>query len=136
MRENEKKLNAADDQKNIGKPVLLAAGVLAVITCCLVLLAVKQPPVIVSIRDFLITLFVFLLFVIGIVLTVIIIILSSKIDGAKVQIDQALSKTDGKAEELAEKITDILRNILNPFIEAKSKRAGILHFFSRKKTEE
>ena len=136
MRENEKKLNVADDQKNIQTPVWIAAAVFIILAGFLAWLAVRQPGAVSGIRDLLITMFVFLLFVIGIALTVVMIILSSRIDGAKVKIDEVLSTADGKTEELADKITDIFRSILNPFIEMKSRGSGIKNLFSKKNTEE
>ena len=136
MRENEKKLNLADDQKNIQTPVWLAAAAFVLLAGFLAWLAVKKPGAVSGIRDLLITLFVFLLFVIGIVLTVLMIFLSSRIDGAKVKIDEVLSTADGKTEELADKITEILRSILNPFIEAKSRGSGLKQLLSKKNTEE
>ena len=136
MRENEKKLNMADDRKNIQTPVLLAAAVFVLFAAFLAWLAVKNPGALSGVRDLLITLFVFLLFAIGIVLTVLMIILSSRIDGAKEKIDEAVSAADGKTEELADKITEILRSILNPFIEAKARNSGFKKLFSKKNTEE
>ena len=136
MRENEKKLNLADDKKNIRTPVCLAAAVFVLLGCFLAWLAVKKPEALSGLRDLLITLFVFLLFVIGIVLTVLMIFLSSRIDGAKVRIDEAVSSADGKTEELADKITEILKSILDPFIEAKARNSGFKHLFSKKNTEE
>lgn len=136
MRENEKKLNLADDKKSIQTPVGLAAAVFILLGCFLAWLAVKKPEALSGLRDLLITLFVFLLFVIGIVLTVLMFLLSSRIDGAKVKIDEVISSADGKTEELADKITEILKSILNPFIEAKSRNSGIKHLFSKKNTEE
>ena len=136
MSENEKKLNLADDKKSIQTPVGLAAAVFILLGCFLAWLAVKKPEALSGLRDLLITLFVFLLFVIGIVLTVLMFLLSSRIDGAKVKIDEVISSADGKTEELADKITEILKSILNPFIEAKSRNSGIKHLFSKKNTEE
>ena len=136
MRENEKKLNLADDKKSIQTPVGLAAAVFILLGCFLAWLAVKKPEALAGLRDLLITLFVFLLFVIGIVLTVLMFLLSSRIDGAKVKIDEVVSSADGKTEELADKITEILKSILNPFIEAKARNSGIKHLFSKKNTEE
>ena len=133
MRENEKKLNIADDQKNIQTPVLLAALVFVLLAELLAWFAVKKPEVVSSLRDFLITLFVFLLFVIGIVLTALMFYLSSRIDDAKTKIDEVASTADGKIDELADKITDILRSILNPFIEAKSKSSGLKQFLQRRR---
>ena len=136
MRENEKKLNMADDRKNIQTPVWIAAAVFILLAGFLAWLAVKMPGAVSGIRDLLITLFVFLLFVIGIVLTVLMFFLSSRIDSAKIRIDEVISSADGKTEELADRITDILRSILNPFIEAKSRGSGFRQLFTRKNTEE
>lgn len=136
MRENEKKLNMADDRKTIQTPVLIAAAVFVLLCGFLAWLAVREPEALANVRDFLITLFVFLLFVIGIALTALMFYLSSRIDWAKEKIDEALSTADGKTEELADKITDILRSILNPFIEMKSRGSGIKHLFSKQNTEE
>ena len=136
MRENEKKMNMADDRKSIETPVLIAAAVFVLLIGFLAWLAVKQPGAVSGIRDLLITLFVFLLFLIGIVLTVLMIILTSRIDGAKVKIDEVISSADGKTEELADKVTEILKSILDPFIEAKSRNSGLKGLFSKKNTEE
>lgn len=136
MRENEKKMNMADDRKSVEAPVLIAAAVFVLLIGFLAWLAVKQPGAVSGIRDLLITLFVFLLFLIGIVLTVLMIILTSRIDGAKVKIDEVISSADGKTEELADKVTEILKSILDPFIEAKSRNSGLKGLFSKKNTEE
>ena len=136
MRENEKKMNMADDRKSVETPVLIAAAVFVLLIGFLAWLAVKQPVAVSGIRDLLITLFVFLLFLIGIVLTVLMIILTSRIDGAKVKIDEVISSADGKTEELADKVTEILKSILDPFIEAKSRNSGLKGLFSKKNTEE
>lgn len=136
MRENEKKMNMADDRKSVETPVLIAAAVFVLLIGFLAWLAVKQPGAVSGIRDLLITLFVFLLFLIGIVLTVLMIILTSRIDGAKVKIDEVISSADGKTEELADKVTEILKSILDPFIEAKSRNSGLKGLFSKKNTEE
>ena len=136
MRENEKKMNLADDRKSVETPVLIAAAVFVLLIGFLAWLAVKQPGAVSGIRDLLITLFVFLLFLIGIVLTVLMIILTSRIDGAKVKIDEVISSADGKTEELADKVTEILKSILDPFIEAKSRNSGLKGLFSKKNTEE
>lgn len=136
MREKEKNLNIADDRKNIQTPVWIAAAVFILLAGFLAWLAVKEPEAVAGVRDLLITLFVFLLFVIGIVLTALMFYLSSKIEVVKVKIDEALTTADGKTEELADKITDIFRSILNPFIEMKSRGSGIKQLFSKKNTEE
>ncbi len=136
MREKEKNLNIADDRKNIQTPVWIASAVFILLAGFLAWLAVKDPEAVAGVRDLLITLFVFLLFVIGIVLTALMFYLSSKIEVVKVKIDEALTTADGKTEELADKITDIFRSILNPFIEMKSRGSGIKQLFSKKNTEE
>ena len=128
-------MNMADDRKSVETPVLIAAAVFVLLIGFLAWLAVKQPGAVSGIRDLLITLFVFLLFLIGIVLTVLMIILTSRIDGAKVKIDEVISSADGKTEELADKVTEILKSILDPFIEAKSRNSGLKGLFSKKNTE-
>ena len=136
MRENEQRLNKRDERKQIALPVLLSVLVLAVFAGILVWLAVREPNSLSGIRDLLITLIVFLSFVIGIALTVLFIWLSSRLSGAREAIDKVLSQADGKTEEIAEKITEILRSILNPFIEIGAGSAGVRGLFTGKNTED
>lgn len=136
MRENEQRLNKRDERKQIELPVLLSVLALAVLAGILVWLAVREPNALSGIRDLLITLIVFLSFVIGIALAVLFFWLSSRLGGAREAIDKVLSQADGKTEELAEKITDILRSILNPFIEIGAGSAGVRGVFTGKNTED
>lgn len=136
MRENEQRLNKTDERKEINTPVLLSVLAIAVLAGILVWLAVRHPDVLSGIRDLLITLVVFLCFIIGAALTVLLFWLSSRLGGAKGAIDNVLSQADGKTEEIADKITEILRSILNPFIEAGSSAAGVRGLFSKNNTED
>ncbi len=136
MRENDKNLNAQDDQKHIVTPVIWAAVSVAVLIGILIWFGVKDPVIFGDIRDLLITSVSIVLFLIGTVLAALCFILASRLKDARKQVDESLSKADGKVEELAVKIEEILRNILNPFIQAKAKTAGIMHLLHRKKTEE
>ena len=134
MRANDEKLNSEEDRKQVIRPVIAAVLVFTLLSACFVWLAVKQPNALISLRDLLVTLVIFILFVLGIILTIVFIILAGRVGGARTQIDQVLSTADGKIEELADKVTDLLRAILNPFLEMKSRSAGLLHILSRKKS--
>lgn len=136
MRENEKKLNREYDKKHIDTPVLVSVGILVVFIGILIWLAICHPEALYGIRDLLITLSVLLLFIIGAALTVLFFWLSSRLGGAKDAIDRIASQADGKTEELAEKITDVFRSILEPFIEAGARSAGIRGLFTKNNTED
>ena len=136
MRESEKNRNLADDRKNITKPVFLAAAAFTLLTAVIIFLSVKAPLVVIGLRDLLVSLLILLMFIIGAGIIVLCFFLSSRIESAKQQIDNAVSNADGKIEELAEKITKILQQILNPLIEMQSRKAGVVSFFSRKNNKE
>lgn len=129
MRDNEKIRNISDDKQNIYKPVIIVTLILAVVIGCFIWFGIKNPNVFSNVRDFTITLIAFLFFVIGTALAVLFFYLTSRINNAKTAIDQAMTKADGKVEELGEKITEILIQILEPVFNTKSKQAGVLNIF-------
>lgn len=132
MRENEKVLNSVDDKKNIERPIILIVCILVLLVGCLVWFGISQPALFGKIRDLLITLFAFVFFLLGTAAAVLCFFLSSNINNAKVKIDEALSNADGKIEELADKITEILYKIADPVINAKAKESSFFQIFSRK----
>lgn len=129
MRDNEKIRNISDDKQNIYKPVMIVTLILAVVIGCFIWFGIKNPNVFSNVRDFTITLITFLFFVISTALAVLFFYLSSRISDAKAAIDQAMTKADGKVEELGDKITEILKQILEPVFDTKSKKAGVLNIF-------
>ena len=136
MRENELKNNQIEESEKIRRPVWIAFCVAAVLTAVLIIVGIKDPDAVKSIRDLTITLAIFILFVLGAVVAVLSFFLSSKIETARGQIDEALSQADGKVEELADRVTDLLKSILSPFIRFSSNRAGISNVISERKEEE
>ncbi len=129
MRDNEKIRNISDDKQNIYKPVIIVTIILAVVIGCFIWFGIKNPNVFSNVRDLTITLIAFLFFVISTALAVLFFYLSSRISDAKAAIDQAMTKADGKVEELGDKITEILKQILEPVFDTKSKKAGVLNIF-------
>ena len=129
MRDNEKIRNISDDKQNIYKPVIIVTLILSVVIGCFIWFGIKNPNVFSNVRDFTITLIAFLFFVISTALAVLFFYLSSRISDAKAAIDQAMTKADGKVEELGDKITEILKQILEPVFDTKSKKAGVLNIF-------
>ena len=129
MRDNEKIRNISDDKQNIYKPVVIVTLILAVVIGCFIWFGIKNPNVFSNVRDLTITLITFLFFVISTALAVLFFYLSSRISDAKAAIDQAMTKADGKVEELGDKITEILKQILEPVFDTKSKKAGVLNIF-------
>ena len=129
MRDNEKIRNISDDKQNIYKPVMIVTLILAVVIGCFIWFGIKNPNVFSNVRDLTITLIAFLFFVISTALAVLFFYLSSRISDAKAAIDQAMTKADGKVEELGDKITEILKQILEPVFDTKSKKAGVLNIF-------
>ena len=129
MRNNEKIRNISDDKQNIYKPVMIVTLILAVVIGCFIWFGIKNPNVFSNVRDLTITLIAFLFFVISTALAVLFFYLSSRISDAKAAIDQAMTKADGKVEELGDKITEILKQILEPVFDTKSKKAGVLNIF-------
>ncbi len=136
MRENEKKLNVQDDENNIDAPIFWLTAFLVLLIGIMIWFGIKRPVIFGNIRDFLITMAAAVSFLISIVLAFLFFFLASRIKGARKQVDEALATADGKVEELALEIEKILRKILEPLIGMQSKKAGILHIFQRKKTEE
>ena len=136
MREKEKNLNIQDDQKNISTPIFLAAALVVVLVGTMIWFGIKDPEIFGKMRDLLVTLTSVILLIIALALAVLCFFLASRLSGAKKQVDESLSAADGKVEEIAVKIEEILRKILDPFIQGKSKAAGIMHILRKKKTEE
>lgn len=135
MKEDGKIKNKADDKKNIYRPVCISVAVFIVIIAVLIWFGITRQYLYSNIRDFIITANVFLLFILNAAVAVLCFSLASRIDSAKVQISLKLTEADGKVEDLADKIADILKKILDPFITMKSRSAGILHIFSKNKSE-
>ena len=129
MREKEKLLNQNDDKQNISVPVFWSVAAVCILIGLLIWFGIKNPNVFSNVRDLTITLIAFLFFVISTALAVLFFYLSSRISDAKAAIDQAMTKADGKVEELGDKITEILKQILEPVFDTKSKKAGILNIF-------
>ena len=135
MRENELKNNKTEENEKIRRPVWIAFCVVAAITLVLIFVGIKDPDAVKSIRDLTITLAIFILFVLGAAVAVLSFFLSSKIETARGQIDETLSQADGKVEELADRVTDLLKSILSPFVHFSSNRAGISNVISERKEE-
>ena len=135
MRENELKNNQTEENEKIRRPVWIAFCVVAAITLVLIFVGIKDPDAVKSIRDLTITLAIFILFVLGAAVAVLSFFLSSKIETARGQIDETLSQADGKVEELADRVTDLLKSILSPFVHFSSNRAGISNVISERKEE-
>lgn len=135
MRENEKIKNVQDDKKNIERPVIYVTIILIAIIGVMIWLGIRNPVIFSTVRDFLITFTVLFFFVLGAAISVLCFFLSSRINDAKIKIDDAVTTADGKVVELGEKIEDILKKILEPVIQAESETAGFLHIFSKKKKE-
>ena len=133
MRDNEKVRNVSDDKQNVYKPVIIVTLILAIVIGCFIWFGIKNPNVFSNIRDLTITLIAFLFFIIGTVLAVLFFNLSSRIEDARTAIDQAMDKADGKVEELGGKISEILIKILEPVLDTKSRKAGILDIFKSMK---
>ena len=136
MRGDEIIQNKIDDKQNIYKPIIIVTVILLCIIGCFIWLGIKNPVVFSNIRDLTITLIAFLFFIIGVTLAILFFYFASKIEDARVEIDQALSKADGKVEDLGDKITEILKKILDPVFASKSNKAGILNVFKIFKTKE
>jgi len=142
MREKEKILNTADTKKNISGPVIWAAVVVILITGFFIWFGIKNPKIFGNIRDLVFTLAAIIFLLINTLVAILCFFLSAKLENARVSIDVLLSKGDMKIEELADKVTGILKGILNPFIEAQAKTAGVASVISgikaavRKKTDQ
>ena len=135
MRESEQIKNIQDNKKNIDHPVIWVAAILIIIIGMMIFLGVRNTDIFSAIRNFLITFIALLFFILGIALSVICFILSSKVNDAKIKIDEAVTSADGKVVEMGEKIEEILEQILEPVIKAQSETAGFLHIFSKGKME-
>lgn len=135
MRDDEKIRNEDDNKKNIYRPIIIVTIILLVIIGVFIWFGLKNPVIFRNIRDMIITLGAVILFIIGAAVAVLCFFLSSRINDAMVQLDEALSDADGKIEELGDKVTEILMKILMPVFNMKSNEAGIMRIFS-KKTEE
>ena len=122
----------AEEKKFIRLPIIITCLTLVVIIGLFVYFGVKRTDIFQSIRDLAITLVTLMLFIINLVLIILCFIITSKIDYAKIEIKMLLEKVDVEIDDLADKITKILRSILDPIIEAESKKAGLLRIFTRK----
>jgi len=136
MRDTEKIKNKADNSRTIDAPIKAAVFVVIALVTVLIWFGIKDPLLYGKIRDLVIFLTSVLLFLLGSALAVLFFFLSSKIEEAKGKLDQLLSRADIKIEELAEKVAEILRAILQPVIEAQSRKAGILHIFAKSKNKD
>ncbi len=122
---------AKENEKYVDRPVVFVVAGLILTIGCLVYFGIKNRAVLLCVRDLIISICAFLLFVIGLVLAILCFFLSNKIDDAKAAIADALKLADGKVEILAENITEIFRMILNPFLEMKSRSAGVLRVLKK-----
>ncbi len=136
MRESERKLNVQDDEEHISTPVFWTVFFVIALIGIMIWFGIKNPVIFGNIRDLLITIVSIFLFLIGTALAIICFLLASRLVGARKQVDESLSRADGKVEDIAVKIEEILRKILDPFIKGKSKTAAVLHILRKKKTEE
>ena len=135
MRDSEKIKNEADDNKNILKPIIIVTVILLLITGAFIWFGIKNPAVFSNVRDLTITLCALLMFILGIVITVLCIILTSRIKIAMIQIDDVFSNADGKIEELGDKVTEILKKILIPIFNLKTNEAGLMNTFNNENKE-
>lgn len=135
MRNNEKIMNEAEDRRSINKPVIISAAAVVLLIACLVWFGIKNPNVFSGIRDMILTVSVLVLFLINTVIAVLCFLLTSKLGEARKTIDKYLTTADGKIEELAEKVTEVFRAILNPFIEIQAGSSSIKSLFTKWKTE-
>lgn len=122
---------AKENEKYVDRPVAFVVAGLILIIGCLVYFGIKNRAVLLCVRDLVITICVFLLFIISTALAVLCFYLSHKIDDSKPAIRDAMKMADGKIDVLADKITEIFRMILNPFLEMKSRSAGVLRVFKK-----
>ena len=132
MRDIDKIKNSQDDRVNIERPVILITVALIAIIGVMVWLGIRNPVIFSTIRDFLITFSAIFIFIISTALAVLCFFLASRINDAKIKLDEVLTSADGKVDELGEKIGEILKKIWEPVIKAESQTAGILHIFSKK----
>lgn len=121
-----------EEKKFIKLPIIITCLVLVIIIGIFIYFGVNRTDIFKSVRDLTITLVTFILFIINLLMIVLCFIITSKIDVAKSEIKKLLEKVDDEIDVLADKITNILRDILNPIIKAESKKAGLLSLFTRK----
>ena len=133
MRENEKKLNVQDDENNISTPVFWVTALVVILVGVMIWFGIKNPDIFSDLRNLLITLVSITLFILGAAAAVLCFFLASRLKDARKQVDEGLSTADGKVEEIAVLIEDLLRKILEPFISAKAKTAGVMHLLQSKK---
>ena len=96
---------------------------------------IKDKAVLICVRDLIITLFAFFLFLLGTAAAVLCFFVTGRLGSARDAISNVLKNADVKIEELAEQITDILKKILEPFVKMESKSAGFLGIFKNNKSE-
>ena len=136
MRETEINKNKEEETKQIRYPVWIAFFAVFILTAVMIWFGVKDPVLFAKLRDLLISLTAVFLFVIGAALAVLFFIFAGKVRESRNAIDNAMSQADGKVEELADKITEIMKTILKPFIQVQSNKAGISGLFSGRKVED
>ena len=136
MRETEINKNKEEETKQIRYPVWIAFFAVFILTAVMIWFGVKDPVLFAKLRDLLISLTAVFLFVIGAALAVLFFIFAGKVRESRNAIDNAMSQADGKVEELADKITEIMKTILKPFIQVQSNKAGISGLFSGRKAED
>lgn len=136
MRETEINKNKEEETKQIRYPVWIAFFAVFILTAVMIWFGVKDQVLFAKLRDLLISLTAVFLFVIGAALAVLFFIFAGKVRESRNAIDNAMSQADGKVEELADKITELMKTILKPFIQVQSNKAGISGLFSGKKAED
>ena len=124
-----------ENEKYVDRPIVIVVAVLILIIGCLVYFGIKDKAVLICVRDLIITLFAFFLFLLGTAAAVLCFFLTGRIGSARDAISNVLKNADVKIEELAEQITDILKKILEPFVKMESKSAGLLGIFKKNKSE-
>ncbi|MBQ6342797.1 MAG: hypothetical protein IJI41_06720 [Anaerolineaceae bacterium] len=129
-KENQTKIE--EEKKFIQLPIVIICLVLVVIIGIFIFFGVKNTDIFKDIRDLTITLITFIMFIINLLFIILCFMLTSKIDVAKLEIRKLLEKADVEMDVIADKITKILRSILDPVIKAESKKAGLLSLFSKK----
>ncbi|MBR6090489.1 MAG: hypothetical protein IKP86_11180 [Anaerolineaceae bacterium] len=124
-----------DDRKSIGTPLILAVLLIVILVGCLIWFGIKDPELFGKIRDLLVSIGALICFLVGAAISVLFFFLASKIDTAIIKITELLRNADGKIETVADKIAEILKKILDPFVGMKSRAAGIKGIFTRRKAE-
>ena len=132
MREEEKIRNQRDEKQDIVTPVIWAAAAVCAIIGLFIWFGIKQPNLFNNIRDLVLTLILFLVFIFNTVVAIFSFLIAGRLNNARDQLDKAITAGDGKVEELADKTVILLGKILEPFINIESSKAGILSIFTKK----